>query len=79
MGHDGRQLDAVAHNRQAHGLALASLHVGEQGLNGMEGMTIDGLDGVAVAEAGLGGGRTGLHLLDADGAMDILREWRRHR
>ena len=39
----------------------------------MEGVAIDGLDGVAVAQAGLGGRHTRLHLQNADGARNKLR------
>jgi hypothetical protein len=72
MGDDGRESSAVAQHDQRERLALAGLHISQQRGHGMEGVAIDGLDGVAGAQAGLVGWRTRLHFLDADGADQEL-------
>ncbi len=73
--YEGRQGDAVAQDHERNRLALAGLHVGQQRVDGVEGVTIDGQDGVSGAQAGLLGGRAGC-TPDADRAGDELRQGR---
>ncbi len=59
---------------QRNRLALPGLHIGQQRGDVMEGVTIDGLDGVAGAQAGLLRRHARLHLVHQDRSGNVLRQ-----